>query len=531
MAPSAREVWRDYEVDGVPSSGLHNVLKSDARTWGTDLEGRVIDAETAMQAAEEATAAAEAASAAAELATQKADQAAEIVDTLVFAVVATRSELKAVDTTQFNTAYLQEAGREGWFDFRNGNYAARVAADSQEGVVIKANAIAAISGAWVRSKFFDYDTRQFGGAGTAGIQAIETIGGGVYRVGGGVAGPILPATFLGTVVDYDGPLVDINFFAESGPEIRKAKRAWKMQHGGPHAGETLSGFHIQSTITGSGRNGPNNASIGQSISSVKKNAPSGAAFGEVDGLYIVIRQGGPTPTSFNNSSDHSGILIDSSSYENCGHGFAIETALRNLDSAGNVLYQVQTQMGGIQTNWAAFNPDGSLNGTPLGTRFSFGFNSQMLTGMGDVAYLVEGVAQWDRAFSVGSVKASASMYIGGDGTIAMGTSANRFFLRNQSGTLAMRNAADTADIFRVDQTSKLYLGSSQVITTRRTGWAASAGTPSRATFNADTAVTFATASASYNQTEIQNLRNVLVLALQNIHAIRADLTTHGLIGA
>ncbi|QWY83207.1 hypothetical protein [Rhizobium phage RHph_X2_25] len=39
MAITAAEVWRDYETDGVPSSGLHKVKKNNARSWGAWVEG------------------------------------------------------------------------------------------------------------------------------------------------------------------------------------------------------------------------------------------------------------------------------------------------------------------------------------------------------------------------------------------------------------------------------------------------------------------------------------------------------------
>ncbi|MDK1489385.1 hypothetical protein QN219_04850 [Sinorhizobium sp. 7-81] len=46
MAITAAEVWRDYETDGVPSSGSHKVKKSDTRSWGAWVEG-IITAFTA----------------------------------------------------------------------------------------------------------------------------------------------------------------------------------------------------------------------------------------------------------------------------------------------------------------------------------------------------------------------------------------------------------------------------------------------------------------------------------------------------
>ncbi|MBX4894919.1 hypothetical protein [Rhizobium bangladeshense] len=39
MPLTARQVWRDFVVDGVPSSGNHKPSKPDIRNWGTNLEG------------------------------------------------------------------------------------------------------------------------------------------------------------------------------------------------------------------------------------------------------------------------------------------------------------------------------------------------------------------------------------------------------------------------------------------------------------------------------------------------------------
>lgn len=402
----------------------------------------VASATNASNSAGSASSSATNASNSATTAVNAATNVQSILDTLVYTVVATRAELKQVDITQFNTVYLQEAGREGWFNFRTGDYSARVAADSEEGVVIKADAIAATTGAWVREKYFDYDVQQFDSDGIAAVTAIEAIGGGVLRVGGGQAAPTLPTTYSGTVIDFDGPSVDVNFGATSGDENVVAKRAWKMMHTGPHPDEILTGFHIQSAITGSSKNGPASADVGLSISHIKKNAQSGATSGEIDGQYIVVRQGGPTPTSRQTSSDHAGLLIDSASFGNPGHGFIIEGALSNLDSAGNVLYSLQAQVGGIDTNWLGFNSDGTLSGTPLGTRYVFGFNAQMVVGQGDVAYLVEGSANWDSAFRVNATEASAVFDIRNNGEFWQGSGANRIKHAHNAGSAILTTGAD-----------------------------------------------------------------------------------------
>lgn len=64
--------------------------------------------------------------------------------------VSTRTAAKALDTTKETTLILTEAGREGIFNWKAGDYSAQIAADTAEGVYLKANAIAASAGAWVR---------------------------------------------------------------------------------------------------------------------------------------------------------------------------------------------------------------------------------------------------------------------------------------------------------------------------------------------------------------------------------------------
>lgn len=73
-----------------------------------------------------------------------------INDTVNGLSCATRTALKALDTTNVTQAYLREAGREGIFVWRTGDYSLHVAADTQEGVYVKANAVASSIGAWVR---------------------------------------------------------------------------------------------------------------------------------------------------------------------------------------------------------------------------------------------------------------------------------------------------------------------------------------------------------------------------------------------
>lgn len=65
------------------------------------------------------------------------------------AIATSRAELKAASTS-LGVVYLSEAGREGNFVWRAGDYSAEITADTQEGIFIKANAVASTSGAWIR---------------------------------------------------------------------------------------------------------------------------------------------------------------------------------------------------------------------------------------------------------------------------------------------------------------------------------------------------------------------------------------------
>lgn len=89
-----------------------------------------------------------------------------------------RATLKALDTTIYKTAYLSEPGREGMFNFYAGNYTAQINnIDPLEGVYIKANAVAASAGSWVREFDEAINVKWFGAKGdyvandTAAIQA------------------------------------------------------------------------------------------------------------------------------------------------------------------------------------------------------------------------------------------------------------------------------------------------------------------------------------------------------------------------
>jgi hypothetical protein len=113
------------------------------------------------------SAAAEAAKEAAEAAQAAAEAAAAAAATVSATFVANLTALKALDTTLSTSAYLKQSGMEGNFVWRAGDYSSQISTDTLGGVFVKANSIAATSGAWVRVTSGALRPEWFGAVGDA----------------------------------------------------------------------------------------------------------------------------------------------------------------------------------------------------------------------------------------------------------------------------------------------------------------------------------------------------------------------------
>lgn len=118
------------------------------------------------------------------VAASAANDVRNILDTAPY--VATRTALKALDTTKDTVSILKEAGREGVFVWTAGDFSTEITADTAEGIYLKADAIASTAGAWVRFYTGGMSPMWFGAVGggaddTAPLQTvlnlIGTIGG------------------------------------------------------------------------------------------------------------------------------------------------------------------------------------------------------------------------------------------------------------------------------------------------------------------------------------------------------------------
>lgn len=78
--------------------------------------------------------------------------------------VASRTALKALNPNAAAIAFLVESERQGIFKWTAGDYSTHIDADAAEGIFIKAEAIAAAAGAWVRV-YDEIDVCWFGAAG------------------------------------------------------------------------------------------------------------------------------------------------------------------------------------------------------------------------------------------------------------------------------------------------------------------------------------------------------------------------------
>jgi hypothetical protein len=135
----------------------------------------------------------------------------------------------------------------------------------------------------------------------------------------------------------------INVYQENGELTRWAKNVLRDEGSvGQHIGQEYSTLAIESRPTGSGANLPTNADYGVTLSVRKKGASRYCTPGEVDGLNIVVANGGE-------KSDAAGTLVN---VANLGNGFttAHEYVVSSYNDANTaIVRQVRGQVGVTDT--------------------------------------------------------------------------------------------------------------------------------------------------------------------------------------
>lgn len=123
---------------------------------------------------------------------------------------ATRAEIKALDTTLHTIAYLSEAGRQGWWDYRAGNFATLVTADTEEGVYMAADGVATNVGAWVRQHHPGEVYAAWFGASTALSNNATAINGAISLLAAEAGGTLYIEGYYSTTATINVTSDDIN---------------------------------------------------------------------------------------------------------------------------------------------------------------------------------------------------------------------------------------------------------------------------------------------------------------------------------
>ncbi|MFG1259138.1 hypothetical protein V5F79_17550 [Xanthobacter flavus] len=206
-----------------------------------------------------------------------------------------------------------------------------------------ARAIQDATQAWWNLAISGYAERAwFGASGSTNtataIAAVEADGGGILHFAPGVDDD--PAHALtGTWPQFPNSVLEwvgsVPFSAFSDAPVAdapdRAKRARRVQDAGAHSGAKHAAEYLEFRPRGSGINGPNSADYGKIISVIKHDwlNPS-CAKGELDAMYLVVRNGGPDAEANDDKSDGSGFLGDIQNVGNSGFVALYEASVSNI---------------------------------------------------------------------------------------------------------------------------------------------------------------------------------------------------------
>lgn len=170
----------------------------------------------------------------------------------------------------------------------------------------------------------------------AAITDIGSPGGTVVFPGATGYSGSLPASYPTVVLEYHGPKTPINVYQESGETTRWGKRVYRGQNATTRNGEEYTLFVVEHHPVGSGTNGPTSADYALTVVNQKEDFDTTSVVGEIDGILVVVRQGGAT-------SDAAGVLVNAATY---GTGFigALE-AVTTIISGVTPQQSMQTQVG------------------------------------------------------------------------------------------------------------------------------------------------------------------------------------------
>jgi hypothetical protein len=277
--------------------------------------------------------------------------------------------------------------------------------------------------------------------GTGAVTSILSAGTGTLVVPNN-ASVTLPASFSSTVVDYQSQTAQ-NVYAES-ESGRLAKRLLKTQHGTHSGTQQVSVWGLEHRPLGSGFNGAANSDIGVNLSVIKQSYLTSTVQGEIDGLNVVVRQGGPTGNGSTTNSDCAGILVDVGIKTGSGFAAAYEGSTAVFDSAGVTLRQVQTQVGVLDTTIGLY----------------IGFVGNVSVGNMDdgIRLLSSGTGSYTNFLTFKNIGGVNIFQVDGFGRLRIaapsGVTPSKT-IRSLNGALSVLNDAQNVEIFSLDDTGNM----------------------------------------------------------------------------
>ena len=269
------------------------------------------------------------------------------------------------------------------------------------------------------------------------------VGKGIYNIGSAVDGTgntlLLEGSLSGTAITGDDFTIEKITAGYHQPHKVfgfRAKQSTVDNRTTTHTGTRSSQTYIMETI-GSGNNGPSNADIPLVIEVSKKDYLTSAVGGEIDGQYVITRQG--------SVHDAGGVLIDARKVKGGSGGMVgTETLTAWTDATGAIIDHVQT-IAGFAEGAGGFSGNGTA-GFVAEPRKGLVHSLFAAIGRSDLAvqatwafYAATGRPQAERNFGVRAA----------DGAVFFGLPATTVSLRQVGTSLDVHNTAGTR-IGRID---------------------------------------------------------------------------------
>lgn len=259
--------------------------------------------------------------------------------------------------------------------------------------------------------------------------------------------PALPTDFPGVTLEYDGPAVPFWYGQGAGPGDLNflADKLIRTQHAGPHT-DTKCSVGIETEIIGSGLPGAAVMDVGLEVHAWKRNWTeiadrSTIGVGQLDGIDVYLRNGGPSATQDVNNSDTSAYGYNVSSIGDCGFVCGMEGVAYSLS---DVDYSAEY---GIDVQLAAINRTASPS-----VDVSNGLRLGAVVGANSTGLLIDEIGgTWDYGVIIGNFDAIHYM----DGSQLLGSATGG---TKGAGTINAKAVYDDDSILTCPAASAEFIG-------------------------------------------------------------------------